>query len=225
MLGPKRREETYEDSGRSQRKGLQCVRASADTSVQEHGHFAGGGLHDLLQSRDGGGYVVELSGAVVRDDDPGAAALDGQLGVLGGDHTLDEDGHAGDGLQPLDVLPAQRLVDLTGHVGRKTGVLGFLHLSEVQTLEVLQRQMRRKRKPVLDVRFTATENRSVDRECDRREPCLFRPADELRHHIAVLVHVELEESNARSGAGDLLHAAGSPRRQGLRRHKAAGAGQ
>jgi len=40
-----------------------------------------------------------------------------ELTVFSGDHSLDEDRHRGDGLQPLDVFPAQGAVDLAGDVG------------------------------------------------------------------------------------------------------------
>ena len=59
---------------------------------------------------------------MVGHDDARRAGVDGQPSVFRGDDSLDEDGHGGDALQPLDVLPAQGAVDLAGDVRRQPGV-------------------------------------------------------------------------------------------------------
>ena len=54
--------------------------------------------------------------------------------VFRGDDSLDEDGHGGDALQPLDVLPAQGAVDLAGDVRRQPGVIGLQPIEMVSKI-------------------------------------------------------------------------------------------
>ena len=133
----------YEDAGGAQGERLEDVGAAADAAVEEHGELPARRLDDLLQRADGRRDVVQLPRAVVGHDDPRRAVLhrqprckcQSQLAwinfclkcaemtdereptVFCGDHSLDEDRQRGDGLQPLDVLPAQGAVDLAGHIG------------------------------------------------------------------------------------------------------------
>lgn len=64
--------------------------------------------------------------------------------------------------------------------------------------------------PVLDVRLSASETRSVDCERYGIEARPLGTAHKLGHNIPVLVDVELEEADAGADGGNLFHAAGRP---------------
>lgn len=58
--------------------------------------------------------AVQLPPPVVGHNDTLDAVLHGHLGVFLGQDALDDDGEAGDRLQPVDVLPADRRVQGVG---------------------------------------------------------------------------------------------------------------
>ena len=62
---------------------------------------------------------------MIGHDDPLYPVLHGQLRVLLGQDALDDDGQAGEGLQPVDVLPADGRVQ---GVGRDPVLLGIRKL-------------------------------------------------------------------------------------------------
>lgn len=70
------------------------------------------GSNDGRQYR--GRAPVQLPAPVVGHDDALDAVLHRQLGVLLGQDAFDNDRQAGDGLQPVDVLPADRRVQGVG---------------------------------------------------------------------------------------------------------------
>src|SRR6185437_1253135 len=86
-----------EDGVGAERQGDGDVDAATDAAVDQHRDAPGDRLDDLRQRFGGGHGPVELAAAVVGDDDPGDAVLDREGGVLGGEHALDEERHAGVG--------------------------------------------------------------------------------------------------------------------------------
>ena len=69
----------------------------------DRGHYGGQGV-------DGGGDGVELARPVVGHEDPLDAGLDRPEGVARPQDPLEDDGQLCYRLEPLDVLPLQRLV-------------------------------------------------------------------------------------------------------------------
>ena len=77
---------------------------------------------------------VQLSPPVVGHDDALDAVLQGQLCILLGQDALDDNGEAGDGLQPVNVLPADGGVQ---GVGRYPVLLwDCIFLLRVHTVQV-----------------------------------------------------------------------------------------
>jgi hypothetical protein len=89
-------------------KELQGVASVANTAVGVHLGVLedlGGFVVDLDGGLERRGAVVELAAAVVGEDNGGGLVLDGQLGVGDAVDALDDDGQAGQLLEPLVVLP------------------------------------------------------------------------------------------------------------------------
>ena len=66
------------------------------------------GLHHLGQHVDAAAAVIELAAAVVGDVDHVDAVLDGDARVLGGGDALEDQRDVGASLEALDVVPAER---------------------------------------------------------------------------------------------------------------------
>src|SRR5690606_257599 len=101
------------------------VRAAADATVDVNLAASIDGLHHLRQHLDGARRGVELTAAVVGDDDGGGAVLEGKTRIFAGHDALYDDRQASEGAEPVQVTPAQRRVEETGHVARQTGGAGL----------------------------------------------------------------------------------------------------
>lgn len=93
------------DTERQKLKGISTV---ADTTVGEDLNLLedlGGLLVNLKSDLETRRAAIELTTAVVREDDSGSTVLSSKLGVLGRANTLDDDGKFGHLLELLVVIP------------------------------------------------------------------------------------------------------------------------
>ncbi len=114
---------------RSERERLQHIGAPRDATVDED--FAP--VEDVrteaveFEQREYGRLRrVEGAAAVVRDHDALDAVLEGRLRVRGALDPLDDDGEAGRLLDPGDVGPAERLVDVLAHEAAHAAALAVV---------------------------------------------------------------------------------------------------
>lgn len=104
---------------------LQGVASVANSAVGVHLgllEHLGGLLVDLNGHLERRGRVVKLAAAVIGEDDGGGVVLDGQLGISNAANALDDDGQIRQLLEPLVVLPLQR-------VSKRLLVLGVVELT------------------------------------------------------------------------------------------------
>ena len=80
----------------AERQRLEHVGAAPHAAVHEYGQPAGQRGNDGLQRVHGGQTAVQLSAAVVGDDDAAGAVLGGQQGVLWRHDALHQQRHLGD---------------------------------------------------------------------------------------------------------------------------------
>ena len=99
-----------EDHLGAERQRLEHVSASPHAAVHEDGQPASQRLDHRLQRVHGGQTAVQLSAAVVGDDDAAGAVFGGQQGVLGSHDALDEHRQSRDAAQPAEVGPCQRRI-------------------------------------------------------------------------------------------------------------------
>ena len=87
-------------------------------------------LRDRRQRRDRRRRAVELAPAMVRHDDGVGAELDRGLGVFDVENALDDELARPDFLDPFDVFPVQRRIELlVGPLRQRGDVLHALHVA------------------------------------------------------------------------------------------------
>ena len=96
-----------EDRVGAESQGDGDVGAAADAAVDEDGGPACDRLDHLRQGVGAGQNAIELTAAVVGDDDAGGAVLDGERRVLGAQHALDHQRQAALGGDGLEIPPIQ----------------------------------------------------------------------------------------------------------------------
>src|SRR6267378_4311817 len=222
-----------EGAARAERKRLEHVLAGADAAVEQHLDAAAHRFDHLGQRADRGRGAVELPAAMVGDHDRVGAARGGDLRVLGVEDAFQDQLAAPPVLHPLDVLPAERGVELAGDPLRKRGQAAGVRDAAFEIAERLafspqdiqcpgwfcqhiqkssKRQTRRNRQAVLQVLVALT----LDLQVEREHQCgaLGRPGalDERGGEAAIAHHVELEPERLRDGAYDVLDRAARGRR-------------
>src|SRR3569833_1002573 len=96
----------------AEREGLEQILAGADAAIHQHFGLVADGIDDLGQDANGGGRAIELAAAVVGHDNGIGAVVDGELGVILVEDALDDHRAAEALLDPGDVLPVEREVEL-----------------------------------------------------------------------------------------------------------------
>mmetsp|Transcript_18684 Transcript_18684/g.32635 ORF Transcript_18684/g.32635 Transcript_18684/m.32635 type:complete len:603 (+) Transcript_18684:113-1921(+) len=185
------------------------------------------GGHDLGHHLDGGQAGVQLARAVVGDPDAVHVRLAGHAGVLGRHHALHHHLHEGVALEPGDVLPVERAVDEAGHVGGQARVLapvlGARGVRAALRGKVAHGEVRGQLEAVAHVGLAAAQHGRVHGDREGLVPRRLRAPHQVQHHVAVLVHVELEPAG-RAGLGGgarLGHLLQRDGRPGAQRHQRA----
>src|SRR5262249_8420235 len=96
------------DGACAERKRLEGVRAPADAAVEKDGDGRPDRFENGRQRVERRDLTVDLAAAVVRDDDPVDAELDGAAGVGRVEHALEQGRQRREGAQRLDLFPAER---------------------------------------------------------------------------------------------------------------------
>ena len=96
----------------AERQRLEHVLAGADAAIHEDLGLVADRIDDLGQHPDGRWRAVELAAAVVGDDDRVGAVVDRELRILRVEDALDHHRPAEPLLDPGDVLPVERQVEL-----------------------------------------------------------------------------------------------------------------
>ncbi len=171
---------------------------------------------------------------MVGDDDRVGAARGGDLRVLGVEDAFQDQLAAPPVLHPLDVLPAERGVELAGDPLRKRGQAAGVRDAAFEIAERLafspqdiqcpgwffqhiqkssKRQARRNRQAVLQVLVALALDLQVEGQHQRRTLRRTSALDERGGEAAIAHHVELEPERLRDGARDVLDRADRHRRE------------
>ena len=89
----------------TQRHGFQHIGAATDAAVHQQGQVSRHSVCNAGQHRRGGRGGVQRAASVVGHDDTAQLQGHGLARVVCVQHTFDEHGQAGDGLQPFHVGP------------------------------------------------------------------------------------------------------------------------
>ena len=207
-----------EDAAGTERQGGHDVETAPDPAVDPDLGPAADGLDDLLERvgrRDG---PIELAGAVVRDDDPVDAVLDGETGVLVGQDALEHERQRRPAPDRREVRPGQAPVEVTSggcrsRRPRRAPWAAWSGPSSSTKLPSGDGQV----EAGAEVALAVAEDGQVDRQDDRAVAGRLGPLDEAPGPARVGLGVELEPADAvgRRG-GDVLDRRGRHRRQGER---------
>ena len=104
---PVQRRPADEHGASSERERHHDVGSAPNATVEVHLGAVADGVDDLGQRLERRDRAVELTTAVVRDDDAGGAVLAGEDRVLGGDEALHEHGHLPALAELGDVVPLE----------------------------------------------------------------------------------------------------------------------
>src|SRR3569833_2831034 len=96
----------------AEREGLEQILAGADAAIHQHLGLVADGVDDLGQDADRGGGTVELTAAVVGDHDGVGAVVDRELRIVLVEDALYDHRAAEALLDPGDILPVERQVEL-----------------------------------------------------------------------------------------------------------------
>src|SRR5262249_3685578 len=89
------------------------------TSTARAPSATGNGAGDRGEDSDRRGSGVELTSAVIRDDNRGSAGLHGLHRIVGAGDTLDDDGQLRDRTEPCDIRPGENGIDERSEVRRE----------------------------------------------------------------------------------------------------------
>src|SRR5205823_5491175 len=146
-----------------------------------------------------GGSAGGLPPAVIRDDARGRAVLYGRLGALGGDDSLEDDGHPGLARDPLEIPPGDRVVEQRELVG------GVLRRVADRGAGVRERQVRGDLEAGSQVALALREPRRVDGEQDGTAASGHRLREVLARDASVPEDVQLAPlQETGCGSRDLL---------------------
>ena len=103
--------------------GLEHIGAPAYAAIHQHGHGTCHGLRHTGQGHGGGRGGIERAPTVVGHDDPCRPRCHGLRGVGRVQHAFEQNGQAGDGPEPGDVVPGGGLVQRAEAAGYEALVL------------------------------------------------------------------------------------------------------
>ena len=169
---------------------------------------------------------------MVGDDQRIGAVIDGHLGILRIEDTLERNRAAPDRLRPFDVFPRHRLVelrvDVTGdgeerilpglhQAGRHDFRTGQVTPYPARTHRKIQQvgniQRRRNGQAVMHVAVALALQRQVHRQHQRRTSRGLCAFDEFPRHAAVAHHIELKPGRLFRDLLDIFHCRGGHRTQ------------
>lgn len=173
----------------TQTQGLDDVCCTTDAAVDEDFNLvleAAGAQdgHGLGENLDAGSRSVELTAAVVGQDDAVNADLDCAEHVFHALHALEDDGHLGDAPEPRDVLPAERGVDEAGD-GARGSLRCVCFLARLDIAPLVGELG-------AHVLLAAAELGRVDGDEESLAAAGLGVLDYFARDLAVLVHVELQ---------------------------------
>src|SRR5579883_3067306 len=171
------------DHVRAERDGLEDVAAALDAAVEHDAGSALDGLNDLRQRVHAAHAVVDLPAAVVRDPDHVHAMLDGQGGVLGRLHALEQERAAPDLLDRVQRLP--------GHLAL-VAARGIGAALQAALVAAQQRAL------------APAVSRHVHRQCQRHVAGPLDARQQVFDPLQVAVHIELEDLGRLRRRGRLL---------------------
>src|ERR1700733_9282871 len=101
----------------AERQRLDDIDSAPEAAVDQHRRFAADRVHDAGKRADGGDRAVELTPAMIGDDDSVGAAIDRLTRFAGVQQALDQERPAPLSAQPFDIAPADIRVQLFDHQG------------------------------------------------------------------------------------------------------------
>lgn len=132
-----------EDCFGTQSEGLEYIAALHDAAIHHDHQIVAHSSDYLGQDFNCCRRCVQLSSAMVGDNDAVAAVIASQFRVFGCEDTLQNDGQMGELLQPLDVLPGDTGIVVAGHILIQPGATSDRDTAASHlALKVRQAQMR-----------------------------------------------------------------------------------
>ena len=218
----------------AERTRFQHVLTAAHAAVHPDLDAAADRFGNRRQGRDRTRRAVELTPAMVADDQRIGAGVGGEARVLGVHDPFQDQRAAPALLDPLDVAPIQPRVELLGGpAAQRAHVLHALDVAddvaelaslraqhvpaparlECEVDQILEGRFRRRRQPVLQVLVALPEDLQIQRQHQRRAARGLRAVDQPFDEVAIAHHVELEPERLRGRRCDVLDRADAHRRQ------------
>lgn len=182
-----------DESGvRAQSQRLEHIGAAPDAAIDEDGNPIVYCIDDIGQGVERGDGGVELSPAVVGNDQGASAEVESSPRISRVGDTLEDQGQPGAGGEPFERSPVECGIELAGDERLERGAVGIGEAGLPQAAKIGQVDLVRETEAIAGIALAFALNGYGGREAQGFTACLLRALDQLPRELAIAKDVKLK---------------------------------